>query len=286
MKSQDFSCPGRFKTNEKIRMKDKKITIMFLVAGISSRFNGKIKQLVRVTPKKTLIEYSMDQALNAGFSKIIFIVGNKTKTPFKKKFSSSYKGIPIRYAFQEYDPKTRDRPWGTVDAICSATSLIDGPIVVCNGDDIYGENTFKTLIDHLKTKKHEAMIGYRLKDVLPTKGTVNRGMISLKEGYVTKIKDSFNISIKDIKSHKLNPERLCSMNIYAFHPMILKYLRTDNKLFKKANIGNRTIENRLPHAVSRMIADKNIKVCVYPSTEKWLGVTNPGDELKVRKYLK
>jgi dTDP-glucose pyrophosphorylase len=123
----------------------KEVAIVYLVAGISSRFGGKIKQFAVVGSNgETLIEYSMNQAIKAGFNKIIFIVGNSTEKPFKEKFKDSYKGIEIKYAHQLYDPKERDKPWGTCDAICSAKNLINGAFVVCNGDDIYGEKPFRT----------------------------------------------------------------------------------------------------------------------------------------------
>ncbi len=88
----------------------KEIAIVYMVAGMSSRFGGKIKQFARVTDKETLIEYSLNQAINAGFNKIIFIVGKLTNLPFREKFGNSYKGIPIRYAEQDFDSACRDRP--------------------------------------------------------------------------------------------------------------------------------------------------------------------------------
>src|SRR3989344_9452907 len=98
------------------------LALVYMVAGLSKRFGGKPKGLAKVGPNgETLLEYSLNQALPAGFTKIIFIVGEKTERLFKEKFGNSYKGVPIEYAMQEYDSAKRDKPWGTADALCSAT---------------------------------------------------------------------------------------------------------------------------------------------------------------------
>ena len=127
--------------------------VVYMVAGLSARFGGKIKQFAKIGPNdETLIEISVNQALKAGFDKIIFIVGEKTEAPFKEKFGEEHKGISVKYALQTYDPKFRDRPWGAADALCVAKNLIDDSFVVCNGDDLYGEETFRILLNHLKEK--------------------------------------------------------------------------------------------------------------------------------------
>jgi len=98
-------------------MNKQDISVCFLCAGVSSRFNGKIKQFAVVGINgETLMEVSLNQALKAGFSKIVFIVGNKTEIPFREKFGNSYKGIPVFYAVQKFDENERDKPWGTADA--------------------------------------------------------------------------------------------------------------------------------------------------------------------------
>ena len=155
----------------------KEIAIVYMVAGISSRFGGRIKQFAKVGPsEETLIEYSLNQALKAGFAKIIFVVGNMTEKPFKERFGDNYRGIPVYYALQKFDPKKRSRPWGTSDALCSIKEIIDCPFVVCNGDDIYGKNTFKTLFNHLKESNEEATVGFRLNEAIPEKGAVKRAI--------------------------------------------------------------------------------------------------------------
>src|SRR3989344_8953487 len=106
----------------------KNVAIVYMVAGMSSRFGGKIKQFAKVGPNdETLIEISLNQALKAGFSKIIFIVGNLTEAPFKEKFGNEYNGIPIEYAYQIFNPEKRDKQWGTLDAVCSIKEIIKTP---------------------------------------------------------------------------------------------------------------------------------------------------------------
>lgn len=264
-------------------MKD--MAIVYMVAGISSRFGGKIKQFARVTEKETLIEYSLNQALKAGFNKIIFIVGNKTEQPFKEEFSLSYKGIPVFYAYQKYDEKERDKPWGTGDALCSAASLLDSGFVVCNGDDIYGENAFKLLAEHLQKSEEEAAIGYKLEGVLPEKGFTNRGIFKIENNYVKNLVEVFNIDKANLNSSGTKPDDLCSMNIFALHPETINLLSIELDKFKNQHKGDRKIEFLLPTEISKLIKNNKIKMNIYPATDKWLGITNPEDEDTVRNML-
>lgn len=255
---------------------------VYLVAGISSRFDGKIKQLVKVTEKDSLIEYSVKQAIKAGFSKIIFIVGDKTEIPFKELFGDNFMGVPVLYAKQEFDIKKRGRPWGTVDALCSAKELIDSNFVVCNGDDIYGENSYKILLNHLKNEVECATIGYKLGDVLSEEGGVNRGVFRTSGGYVLDLKEYYNI--QKYKLGDLNWSNLCSMNIFALQKEVVGLLLGMLVKFKKENEGDRTRECLFPDVIPKLI-EKGIKMRVYPTPDKWYGITNPGDEKIIRKAL-
>ena len=266
---------------------EKDIAIVYMVAGLSSRFGGKIKQFARVGPNnETLIEYSINQALSAGFTKIVFIVGNLTEKPFREKFGDDYNGVPIYYALQSYDEKTRDRPWGTTDAVCSIKGKIDCPFVVCNGDDIYGENSFKILANHIKKNPEEATLGYLLCEVIPEKGKTNRGIFNCDNGYVKSLKEVLGIEKCDLNATDTNENDLCSMNIFALHPKTIDFLETYLKEFKKEHSNDRRSEALLPEMISRLINEGKIKMKIYPSMDKWIGVTNPEDEDIVRKILK
>ncbi|OGJ20426.1 hypothetical protein A3K73_00240 [Candidatus Pacearchaeota archaeon RBG_13_36_9] len=266
-------------------IKSKERALVYFVAGLSSRYGGKIKAFAKIGKNKTLIEYSLNQALKSGFSKIIFVVGNKTEPAFRKKFKKSYKNIPVFYALQRFDKKERDRPWGTADALYSAKHFLNCPFIVCNGDDIYGERTFKILAGHLDKSEEEATVGYKLIKVLPKNSTVNRGIIKEKKGYVKWIKDYYSINRDNLRENKLKKQALCSMNIFALHPKTLRLLVLNIKKFKKQNKKDRKIECRLPHELSDLVKGKKIKIKIYSSRDRWYGITNPGDEKIIIKAL-
>lgn len=263
------------------------IAIVYMVAGLSSRFGGKIKQFAKIGPNnETLIEYSLNQAIAAGFTKIIFIVGEKTQEPFKRMFKQSYKGVPVYYSFQEFDSIRRDKPWGTVDALCSAKDLLDCKFVVCNGDDIYGESSFKLLAEHLKNKTTDATVGYKIKNVLSEHGGVNRGKFeATSDNIVKSIKEIFNITNLNFKEKELSEDSSCSMNIFALQPETLQKLNQILIKFKQINKTDRKIECLLPNELNRLIQEQEITMQVYPTDEKWFGVTYPEDEENVKREL-
>lgn len=333
-----------------------------MVAGLSSRFGGKIKQFAQIGPNnETLIEYSLNQALKAGFTKIIFIVGKMTQAPFKEMFGDFYeiknptatsdnqlsensviknspkeesvnkneqssvnslsnrvggrefareksksiasagsrrgvgggiselasKKIPIYYALQEFNEQERDKPWGTVDALCAAKDIIDCPFVVCNGDDIYGEKTFQILVDHLKENKTSATIGYKLGNVLSDHGSVNRGIFQLNQDQTVKsITETFDLTKNNLQEKNLTETTPTSQNIFALQPETLEDLNKILEEFKQTNKDNRKIECLLPVELSNLIKQNKLTLKLYPTTEKWYGITNPEDEFKVKQQLK
>jgi NDP-sugar pyrophosphorylase family protein len=258
------------------------LILVYMVAGLSSRFGGKIKQFAQISDNgQTLIEKSIEQALPAGFTKIIFIVGNKTEQPFKEKFGNNYKGIPVEYALQTFDEETRDRPWGTADALASTKKIIDSPFVILNGDDLYGEETFKIIADHLKNSKENVTVGYTLSKVLPEEGATNRAIYEIEEGYVK------SLEMEKSKLHEINlkPEDLCSMNIFGLQLETLNLLVETISNFKEKHKGDRKIECYLPVELSNLIKENKIKMEIYPTQSKWFGITNPGDEEIIKREL-
>jgi NDP-sugar pyrophosphorylase family protein len=265
------------------------VSIVYMVAGMSSRFGGKIKQFARVGPQgETLIEVSIKQAINAGYEKIVFIVGEKTEKPFKEMFGNNFQGIPIFYAKQNFDQDFRDKPWGTCDAIVCAKEVIDQDFVVCNGDDLYGETTFRSLVDFSKENNIDcATIGYKLGNVLPDKGEVNRGIFSIdKNDFVIKIDETLNISKQNLKELNLSENNLSSQNIFFLKKEVIKMLEEKLNQFKNKNKQDRKKECYLPTELSNLINEKQIKIKLIPTIDKWFGVTNPEDEEVVRKQLK
>ena len=262
-------------------------SIIYMVAGLSSRFGGKVKAFAKVGPNnESLIEYSLNQAIESGFNKIIFIVSKKTENLFQEKFQNSYKGIPIYYAIQEFDEIQRDKPWGTADALGSAKNLIQEPFVVCNGDDIYGKETFKILLEHLKEKNFGTTIGYKLGEVLSETGGVNRGIFELNiDGNVKNITETLDIKKENLKEKNLSENILVSQNIFALHPEIVFELNKKLLEFKEKNKGDRKIECYLPVEISNLIKEGKLILKLYPTSEKWFGITNPDDEFKVKQEL-
>ncbi len=265
----------------------KDVAIVYPVAGLSSRFGG-IKQFAKVGPNgESLIEYSLNQALKAGFSKIVFIVGEKTEGLFKLIFRDNYKGVPVFYVLQSFDKNKRDKPWGTADALCCAKEVVDCGFVFCNGDDIYGENTFKILFEYLQERDDCATIGYKLVEGIPEKGSVNRGIFDVDEmGYVCKIVETFDIENGRLEECGVHKDSICSMNIFALHPNIFNVLNERLIKFKEDNKDDRRIEFLIPVEISKLIEEGFLKMNVCFTPDKWLGVTNPEDEEIVREILK
>jgi NDP-sugar pyrophosphorylase family protein len=265
---------------------EKEIALVYMLAGMSSRFGGKNKCLEIVGPNsETLLEYSLNQAISLGFSRIIFIVGNHNFKEFHEKFGDYYKNIPIKYFFQNYNKDLRDRPWGTGDALCSMKE-IDCPFIVCSGDDIYGKENLEILFNHLKSSNDEATIGIKLKEMIPEKGKVNRGIFQTKNNFVIDIKETCAISIEDLKTRKLNPESFCSMSLFAIHPKTLELIKEKLKIFKEQNKHDRKIEFFLPEALADLIKENKIQMRLYPAKNKWFGITNIGDEIILKENLK
>lgn len=265
----------------------KNVSLVYMVAGMSSRFGGKIKQFAKVWPHDmTLIEYSLQQALPAGFSDIIFIVGKMTEQPFKEILGDSYQWIPVKYALQTFDESLRDRPWWTVDALCAARDLISWPFVVCNGDDLYGKHSFQLAVDHI-TSSHDAVsIWYVLENVLSREWTVNRWIFHLDDQwYVKNIVETLNISAQSLAEISLTGKELCSMNLFGLPYDTLWYLNTILQEFKRTHEGDRKSECYLPTELATLIAQWKLRMKVYSTPDTWLGVTNPQDEAIVKQQI-
>lgn len=260
------------------------VSIVYMVAGMSSRFGGKIKQFAKVGPNnETLIELSMSQAKKAGFNKIIFIVGKKTKTPFKKKFGKEFEKIPIFYAKQTFDEKLRDKPWGTVDALLSGKEIITEDFVVCNGDDLYGEASFKKAKTFLEKGEDCVAVGYELGKVIPLQGKTNRGIFSLdKKNNVTEIKEFFDIEKNNLEKKGLNKKSPCSMNLFGLKKNSLELLEKRLNIFKEKNRLDKKAECLLPEELGTLIKSGKIRMKLLKTNDQWHGITNPEDEKRLR----
>lgn len=266
---------------------DKNVSLVYMVAWMSSRFGWKIKQFAKVWPNNsTLIEYSMNQAINSWINKIVFIVWKMTKGPFQEMFGNKYKWIPIFYAEQTFDEETRDKPRWTVDALCSATQFINWPFIVCNWDDIYGENSFKILVDHLTKSDELVSLWYILKNVIPEEGSTNRWIFQVDENYyVEAIEENIGIEKSKLAEKWLKENDLASMNIFGLNTLTLKLLNEKLAKFKENNKWDRKIECYLPVEISNIMKENWIKMKLYSTPDKWFWVTNPEDEETVRQQI-
>ena len=265
----------------------KEVSLVCVVAWMSSRFGGKIKQFAKVGPHdSTLIEYSLYQALPAWFSKIIFVVGKMTATPFKEMFGDTYQWVPLEYAMQSFDESTRDRPRGVIDALCSAKSLIHWPFVVCNWDDIYWAHSFKILFDHLQHSNESASLWYILKNVIPDQWSTNRWIFTVDwENYVQDIKEYLWIEKNTLANIWLHPNDLCSMNIFWLTLDALYLLDTLLSKFKIEHAWDRKVECYLPVAIAYIIQGEWVRMKLYSTPDQWFGVSNPEDEGIVKKQI-
>lgn len=260
--------------------------IAYMVAGLSSRFGGKPKAFARIGPNnETLIEISIDRAIKAGFNKIIFIVGKETQETFEEFFHNNYKNIPVEFALQTYNQETRDRPWGTTDAICSASHLIEGPVLVCTGDDLYSEETYETLFNHMKENQTNATVGYDLGEHLPEQGEVNRGIFHLEGNYVTSSEELLKISKQNFQDKNVNLETPCNIGIFLIQKETLNNLNKILERFKEENKENRTKECYLNVELGNLAKNNEAKLRYYSGNGKMIGITNPEDEHIARNSL-
>lgn len=264
--------------------------VVFMVAGMSSRYGGKLKQFAPIGKNnEPLIKVSVDQALTAKFKKIIFITNKKTEDKFINYFGYKYNGIPVQYIRQEWDEITRDRPWGTADAIAVLAGKVFEPCIFVNSDDIYGEETFQEGVSLFSKFGDNIVGGCILNKTMPIdqNAIVNRGVIYTKRGknnnlIVTKMQEMLKIS-----SSK-NPEllnELASVNFFGLTPNIIFFLEESVINFKKENAGDRKIEYILPNALSQIIENRRITMHCFEIKNKICGVTYPGDEKNVKNML-
>jgi NDP-sugar pyrophosphorylase family protein len=262
------------------------IALVFMVAGMSSRFNGKPKQMARVGPNnETLIEYSVNQALKQNFSKLIFITNSNTEYLFREIFKDKYLNREVLYIEQKYDKSIRTRPWGTTDAICSLIGKIEEKfILLLNGDDIYGESTFESGYKLLNDKKNNIIGGLPVIDTMPEIGEVNRGIFMVNDDeQVYKMKEFLNIS--KIKNPELM-NNLANVNFIGLHYDTLLLLNDILIKFKTENKGNPKIECLLTDNINELIESNKITMDYFSIKNKIIGLTNPEDELIVKNILR
>lgn len=281
-------------------------TLLILAAGMASRY-GSMKQIQGFGPSgETIMEYSIYDAIRAGFKKVVFIIREEFADDFKNIFEPKLKGkIEIGYVFQDLRsfvgdrqiPADRTKPWGTAHAVLCAKDAVHEPFAVINADDFYGKDAFKKTHDFLTkecSEKVYSIIGYDLVKTLSENGTVNRGVCQVDaQGNLTSIAERVNISDKDGKilvedgfePHELARDSKVSMNFWNFHPSIFPY---SEKLFGKfldENMTKPKSEFFIPIVADKFINDEKGVIEVIPTSAKWFGVTYKEDAPEVKQKL-
>jgi len=285
-----------------------KPTLLILAAGMGSRFGG-LKQIEPIGPNgETILEYSVYDAIRAGFGKVVFVIRESFADAFKARFEHKVAGkIDVEYVYQETNklphgfvlPPDREKPWGTGHAILMAKNVINEPFAAINADDFYGKEAYEVianyLTNHIKIDKY-GMVGYQLNRTLSDFGSVSRGVcITDEQNNLTKITethkirkegDQFRCEADLIDPVQLNGNEKVSMNFWGFHPSIFKHIENQFIDFLKENLTKPKSEFYIPFVVYELIIKGIVKVEVLSANSPWFGVTYQEDKPFVVEQIK
>ncbi len=288
-----------------------KPTLVVMAAGMGSRYGG-MKQIDSVGPNgEIIIDYSIYDAIKAGFGKVVFIIRKDCEKVFKEKIGDKLeKIVKVEYVFQDIKdvpaglaiPSERTKPWGTAHAVLSCKNVVDTPFAVINADDYYGASTFKVLSDCLTNIKdnngllHYCMVGFILENTLTDNGYVARGVCNVdSEGTLVEIHERTKIqkfgdetkyTEDGINWIKIPEGSTVSMNTWGFTPSIFDEIENGFPNFFETNKDNLLkAEYFLPEVVGNLIKEKKAVVKVLPSSEKWYGVTYKEDKEVVKNAV-
>lgn len=296
-----------------------KAALVIMAAGLGSRYGGE-KQVDGIGPSgEAIMEYSVYDAIRAGFSKVVFIIKPHMLDMLEtvKKIcgdclshmtTKNGDHIQVEYVFQDFSsipsfytiPKDRVKPFGTVHAALCAKNVVEEPFALINADDYYGLHAYETIFQALQTMKEcgeGAMVGYRLRNTVSEHGTVTRGICIQENGFLKKLKETYQIkkhadgSISDTEdpAHEvpLDPETLVSMNFWGFTPWIFEKMEAYfHDFLNKLEPDELKAECLLPSLVDLLIEKKELNVSVLSTDASWFGVTYQEDKEVVAKALK
>lgn len=286
-----------------------KPALLVLAAGMGTRYGG-LKQIETVGPcGETIIDYSIYDALTAGFSKVVFVIMHYFEDAFREKVGSKFESlVETAYAYQElnsclgdFSPvKERRKPWGTGHAILVAEEMIDEPFAVINADDYYGTDSLRLIAEFITagdiSSSDYSMIGYLLKNTLSEYGTVSRGVCECDERMflkrviertkVEKITNGARYIDVDGVVYSLSGEKIVSMNLWGFQPSIFGHMRTQFERFLKDRGDQGEAELYIPSAVDELIRSDKATVKVLPTNDMWFGITYPQDRAIAMKCIR
>ena len=276
-----------------------KPTLLILAAGLGSRYGG-VKQIDKVGPSgESIIDYSVFDAIRAGFGKVVFVVNPNIISDFKTIYEPRLKGkIETCYVLQEienipdgiqFNPK-RIKPWGTAHAVLVAKDEINEPFAVINADDFYGKEAYETIADFLVKKSNQssayAMVGYKLENTLSDFGSVSRGVCDIENKLLTDVTEHTSIVRKkeniifedEGRKVKIDKDTIVSMNFWGFTPDFFKQTEKEFKDFIVKNASQLKAEFYIPFIINKLIKSKEATVEVLSSNARWFGITYKEDK--------
>ena len=281
-------------------------TLIVLAAGMGSRYGG-LKQIDPVGPsQETIIDYSIFDAVRAGFGKVVFVIRRDIEQPFKETVGARFEEhIAVKYAFQELDklpggfsvPPGRTKPWGTTQAVLMAAGDVHEPFAVINADDFYGAESYRILARHLQSGAADyAMVGFVLRNTLSDFGVVARGVCRVDdEDYLKDVielrsieRDGNGARNTDAagKVVKLAGDEVVSMNMWGFTPQIFVQLQVHFQQFIERHCSDLKLESHLPGAVNELVTSGEARVKVLRTNDAWFGVTYREDHQQVVENIR
>ena len=292
----------------------KNTALVIMAAGIGSRFGGGIKQLEPVGPGGEIImDYSIHDAMEAGFNKVIFIIRRDLEKDFKEIIGHRIeKLLPVEYAYQELQDLPagyevtpgRTKPWGTGQAVLSVKSMVDGPFLVINADDYYGREGFRRIHDYMAEHMDSqseiydiCMGGFVLSNTLSDNGTVTRGVCQVDgDGFLTNVTETYNIQMKEDGLHAtdesgapvtISPSQPVSMNMWGLPASFIQELEKGFPVFLDSlKEGDIKSEYLLPKIIDNLVQNKKARVTVLDTPDKWFGVTYREDKQAVADAIR
>lgn len=287
-----------------------KLSLVIMAAGLGSRYGGN-KQVDGIGPHgEILMEYSIHDALRAGFGKVVFIIKPEMRRMMEDRFGGLARrtapdGSPVEvaYACQDFSsvpsfytiPPERTRPFGTVHALLCAEDVVREPCCVINADDFYGFDAFRSMARELRRLPAEgqaAMVGYLLKNTASLHGAVTRGICVQRDGFLERVQETRNIqlypdgTLRDLEADReLDPDAVVSMNFWGFMPSIFPILRRDFEDFLRAAGDDPRAERLLPDMVDWQLREGKLRVSVLSSAGQWFGMTYREDRRAVAQAL-
>jgi hypothetical protein len=281
-------------------------TLLVLAAGIGSRYGG-LKQIEAVGPHgEAIIDYSIYDALRAGFGKVVFVIRKDIEHAFKHAVGARFeRHIVVEYVFQELDrlppgffvPVGRTRPWGTLHAVLMAADTIKDPFAVINADDFYGSESYRVLAQYLQRGTPDyAMVGFLLRNTLSDFGSVSRGVCRVDgDGFLQGVAELTNIEGDGADARntdssgritKLSGDEVVSMNMWGFTPHVFEQFREHFQRFLRSTGPDMKSESYLPSTVNELVLTGQARIKVLRTNDSWAGVTYREDRPRVVETIR